>query len=221
MILSEEAIGKTLKWRVFKHINYEGLRKSWQYCLLNLMQEKITDPSFKLLVDQLYKNNQDGFYVNSPPIKNFSVGVISYIVRYMGRPVLAQSRITDYDGETVSFEYTPHGSNQTVTETLPVFDFIKRLIIHIPEQNFKMLRYMGFYHNRNPKHKEYLKRSKKMTPLMFKSHKKINRNWRNRIFHYFGYDPLKCLCGAYLELIELFCSPRKIKFYSLYTSRFT
>jgi len=221
MILCEEAIGKTLKWREFKHINYEGLRKSWQYCVLKLLLEKINDPSFKLLVDQLYKNHQNGFYVNSPPIKRFSVGVINYIVRYMGRPVLAQSRITNYDGDFVSFEYTPHDSNQLITETIPVFEFIKRLIIHIPEHGFKMLRYMGFYHNRHSKYKEYMKRSKRVGPRMYEALKKVNKNWRNRIMYYFRYDPLKCLCGTFMELVELFVSPRKIKFYSLYTSRFT
>ena len=30
-------------------------------------------------------------------------------------------------------------------ETLPVMDFIKRLIRHIPEKHFKMIRYYGLY----------------------------------------------------------------------------
>ena len=45
---------------------------------------------------------------------NFSTGVINYIVRYAGRPVLAQSRITGYGGGKVTFTYTPHGSSELV-----------------------------------------------------------------------------------------------------------
>lgn len=144
MILCEEAVGDSNLWLKFDHINYEALRRSWQYSILKLLSEKITTPSFKSLVNSLYANHKSGFYVNSPPVKNFSSGVVNYIVRYVGRPVLAQSRITHYDGKFVTFTYTPHGSKELVTETVSVFDFIKKLIIHIPDRNFKMIRYHGF-----------------------------------------------------------------------------
>ena len=35
--------------------------------------------------------------------------------------------------------------DQYVQETIPVMDFIKRLIRHIPEKHFKMIRYGGLY----------------------------------------------------------------------------
>ena len=218
MILCEEAIGSSGTWRRFSHINYEALRRSWQYCILKLMSKKIDTPEFKSLVDKLYANHKNGFYVNAPPVKNFSATVINYILRYAGRPALAQSRIIGYDGKTVTFTYTPHGSDQEVTETLPVFEFIKRLIIHIPEQNFRMIRYYGFYYDKNAKYAQYMKRAKKMPLHVFKRQKLIHSSWRHRIMYYFNRDPLKCIkCGAKLELIELFCDPRKIKYYqSLY-----
>ena len=34
---------------------------------------------------------------------------------------------------------------ETVTETIPALDFIQKLIVHIPEKHFKMLRYYGIY----------------------------------------------------------------------------
>lgn len=213
MILCEEAVGNSNLWKKFTHINYEGLRRSWQFSILKLMSEKISDPSFKDLMDKLYAEHKPGFYVNAPPVKNFSSGVINYIVRYVGRPVLAQSRITNYDGKSVSFTYTPHGSDTLVTETLPVFDFMKRLIIHIPDRNFKMIRYYGFYSVRNAKHKQYLLRAKRMTSAMLKNLRCTYKSWRKRIQLSFNYDPLKCACGAYMELIEIFCSPRKITYY--------
>jgi hypothetical protein len=217
MILCEEAIGNSNKWRKFNHINYEGLRRSWQFCVLKLMSQRIKDANFKKLVDELYKNHKSGFYVNSPPVKNFSVGVVNYIVRYTGRPVIAQSRITDYDGDSVTFTYTPHGSDELVSETVPVFDFIKKLIIHIPEQHFKMIRYYGFYNDKSAKHEQYLKRAKKLEHFRFVNLLEIHKSWRKRIRFYFNYDPLLCIhCRSLMILVELFCDPRKIDFYFSY-----
>jgi len=212
MILCEKAIGKSNIWKRFNHINYQGLRKSWMFTLLKRLSGKIQDPSFKALVNKLYQTNDKGFYVYSPPIKNFNAGAINYITRYTGRPALAQSRITNYDGEYVSFTYTPHGETQLVTETLHVFEFIKKLIIHIPERNFKMIRYHGFYLKR--KREQYLRHQKHLTSLEYFSMLAVHGSWRKRILLYFNYDPLKCIyCGATLELSELFCDPRKIKYY--------
>jgi len=219
MILSEEAIGNSGVWKKFKHINYEGLRRSWQYCVLKLLNEKIQTPSFAALVCKLYAEHKSGFYVNAPPVKNFNAGVINYIVRYVGRPVLAQSRITDYDGEYVTFTYTPHGSDELVTEKVTVFDFIKRLIIHIPEQNFKMIRYYGFYCNHSTKHEQYTRKEKRVTLLMFHSLRRVYGAWRERIKHFFHYDPLKCVCGAYFEFSDIFIDPRHISFYYAYGGR--
>ena len=54
VILCEKAIGNSNIWKTFSHINYEGLRRSWQFSLLNLLLGRIPSPSFKALVDKLY-----------------------------------------------------------------------------------------------------------------------------------------------------------------------
>jgi hypothetical protein len=214
MILCEEAVGNSNTWKKFDHINYEGLRKSWQFSVLKRLSGKITDPSFKALVDKLYADHSAGFYVNSPPVKNFSAGVVNYIVRYAGRPVLAQSRITNYDGSYVTFSYTPHSSDGIVSKTLPVFDFIKKLIIHIPERNFKMIHYYGFYCIHSSKYAQYLLRAKRISPAMLMHLRNTYKSWRKRMIAAFSRDPLKCIyCGATLELLEILCNPRKISFY--------
>jgi hypothetical protein len=220
MILCEEAIGNSNLWKRFNHINYEGLRRSWQFSLLKLLSDRINTPAFKILVNRLYKNHDAGFYVNAPPIKRFSVGIINYIVRYAGRPVLAQSRITHVDDDFVAFDYTPHGKNELATETIPIFDFIKKLIIHIPERNFKMIRYYGFYCNHHAMYRHYLRKVKKLPPSMVHTLKKTYKSWRKRIISSFHYDPIKCYCGSYLDFIETFCDPRKIEFYFTYCGTF-
>jgi len=62
--------------------------------------------------------------------------VTKYIGRYLGRPVIATSRIDNYDSKTVTFHYNRHEDNKLVVETIPAMDFIKRLIRHIPEKHF-------------------------------------------------------------------------------------
>jgi hypothetical protein len=213
VILCTEAVGKSGIWKGFNHINYEGLRRSWQFSILKFMAERIQDPAFKQVTDRLYAEHKNGFYVNAPPIKHFSSGVINYIVRYAGRPVLAQSRIKDYNGDTVSFTYTPHGSDELVSETLSAFDFIKRLIIHIPDRNFKMIRYYGFYLDKHSRYKQYLLRKKKMDSTTLAFYRNAYKSWRKRIYLSFHYDPLKCSCGSYFELIDICISTRKIRTY--------
>lgn len=77
--------------------------------------------------------------------------VIKYIGRYLGRPVIATSRIDNYDGTNVTFHYNRHENNALVTQTVSAVDFIKKLIIHIPEKHFKMIKYYGVY----AKHHKY------------------------------------------------------------------
>lgn len=55
------------------------------------------------------------------------------------------TRIDNYDGENVTFHYNRHEDNKLITETVSAVDFIKKLIIHIPEKHFKLIRYYGIY----------------------------------------------------------------------------
>ena len=93
----------------------------------------------------MYTKHAHAFYVRAKPNLCTADITIKYISRYLGRPVIATSRIDDYDGENVTFHYTRHEDNKTVTETIPALDFIQKLIVHIPEKHFKMLRYYGVY----------------------------------------------------------------------------
>ena len=70
---------------------------------------------------------------------------MEYIGRYLGRPVIATSRIDSYDGEFVTFHYNRHEDEKLVTETLPVLDFMARLTQHIPEKHFKMIMVDGSF----------------------------------------------------------------------------
>ena len=107
--------------------------------------EKRIGASFKKMKSSIYKKDKNGFYVYAKPNLCDPDSVVKYISRYLGRPVIATSRIDSYDGENVTFHYNKHEDNSYVEKTLPVLDFIKLLIQHIPEKHFKMTRYYGLY----------------------------------------------------------------------------
>ena len=101
--------------------------------------------SFRKVKAYIYKNCPNGFYIYAKPSLTNNQDVLNYISRYLGRPVIATSRIDNYDGENVTFHYNRHEDEELVTTTVSAIEFIKMLIIHIPDKHFKMIRYYGLY----------------------------------------------------------------------------
>lgn len=106
----------------------------------------------------MYKEHKEGFYVFAPKskFKNY-IELIKYVTRYVARPVMAESRIIDYNGTYVTFWYQRHKDDKIVIEKVHVYEFIARLIIHIPEENFKYIRFYGAYCNSTKCHKSFTK----------------------------------------------------------------
>lgn len=60
--------------------------------------------AFMRLVSKLYRNKSNGFYVHAPSTEFDSTNaIVNYVTRYIGRVVMAKSRITDYDGTYVTY----------------------------------------------------------------------------------------------------------------------
>ena len=71
-------------------------------------------------------------------------------------------------------------------------EFIERLIQHIPQKHYKMIRYGGIY-------ARHRKIDKKLHRAISREKHHIYRSfhkWRAAILSSFGYDPLKCECCA-------------------------
>lgn len=199
-LISEGGVGNITTWRIVKHFNYHFLRNSFRKVLLELMEKNI-GPSFRKTKNQMYTLHSEGFYVRAMPNPCPADKAITYVTRYLGRPVIATSRIDKYDGDFVTFHYTRHEDDKLVTETVPVLDFIKRLIVHIPEKHFKMLRYYGIY-------AKHHKQEKKLYKCLSKEKLRFLRStldWRNSIIVSFGYDPLRCpKCGTSMLVLEVY-----------------
>lgn len=211
-LVSEGGVGNNGFWRKVPHFNFKRLRFSFRTALLNELHQHIGD-SFKKVKSQMYRDHDDGFYVYAKPNDCEPDLVIKYIGRYLGRPVIATSRINHYDGQMVTFHYNRHEDNKLITESIPATEFIARLIQHIPEKHFKMIRYYGIY-ARHRKEDERLYRaiSKQKHTLLLS----FNR-WRESILLSFGYDPLKCpSCGKTMVFFELYFNHQRVSLQELY-----
>ena len=213
-LMSEAIISEQGRLVPYKYFHYVSLRKSFMKCLLDLMYDKIKTKEFYQLKCRLYMQKGNGFYVYAPKIQldsfkhNQVKSLVEYVTRYASHPPMSEARITniDWDNHTVSYYYDPHEDDtveddqlkrgrQFVTEH--VFKFIAKLIRHIPPRHFHTIRYYGFFSNRS------LVPTDKMTKLF--RHNFIHKmkkllGWRHRLIHSFGYDPILCDCGFFMEL---------------------
>lgn len=177
--------------------SYPSFRKRFMKVLLDMLENDIGKKEFRKLKNQIYLNHKEGFYVYAPPSKFKSyTELIKYVCRYVARPVMAESRIIDYDGTFVTFWYQRHNDNLIIIEKLHAFEFISRLIVHIPDKNFKQIRFYGAYHNST---KISINVVKFLTEEKAKFIKTLN-TWKSMIVLSFSINPLNCpICNSFME----------------------
>jgi hypothetical protein len=113
------------------------------------------------------------------------------------RPAIAEYRIVKFEKNEITFWYIDVITKEKKFETLPLFKFIGRLILHINPKGFKAIRRYGFYARNiktplKDKLKFILKKSRFKVKLL---------TWRERIFKLYGRDPLICPnCFSKLKL---------------------
>lgn len=191
MILLDGGISKT-KFVNIDFFSYASFRKRFMKVLLDLLEQNLDKSQFRNIKNHLYFSLKDGFYVYAPKSNHKSLkDLLKYVCRYLSRPVMAESRILDYDGKFVTFWYQRHKDNVIVIEKLHSYQFIQKLIMHIPEPNFKYIRFYGAYHNST---KIYIDLIKMIDNSRVHFRKSLNK-WRTKILFNFHIDPLLCpLC---------------------------
>lgn len=199
----------------FYYLAFEAIRKRFLYTILNLMSKELksisqeTYKNFKSDKAIVLKRCQNGsyFYGKAAYGEGYSIesakAVAKYIARYASHPAISERRILSRDKEkrTVTRFYDPHEDDlkeenekigrQTITEH--VYDFIKRLIIHIPDKGFTTIRYYGFYSNKFKKKDSLFNKlfSTKDIDKMI-----LNLERKHGLLYAFGYNPLICECGT-------------------------
>ena len=206
MLVTMGGMKQSGEWKVYDYLPFPMLRKQWQTVVLKLIR-KVLDNNEKKKVQHLlqkaYSANGEGFYVYAPRQKGNVKEQLAYIGRYIRRPAIALHRIEEYDGEYVTFKYHDKKDGQEKREKLTVEKFIARLLVHIPDEQFKTIRHYGVYSRRI---KAQCKKiisiwQKEMRKWIVKVKKSISRRkWCQRIKEQTGKDPMICPhCGNYYE----------------------
>ncbi len=206
MLVTMGGMKKNGEWKTYDYLPFPMLRKQWQTVVLKLIRRRLSEAEKKKvqpLLQKAYTANGEGFYVYAPKQKGNVKVQLGYIGRYIRRPAIALHRIEEYDGQYVTFRYHDKNDGQEKRERLTVEEFIGRLIMHIPDEQFKTIRYYGVYSRRI---KAVCKKvisswQKEARKWIVKVKRTITRrSWKQRIKEQTGKDPLLCPhCKNYYE----------------------
>jgi hypothetical protein len=95
--------------------------------------------------------NNKSWRVHFEPAIQIPEEVIRYIGRYSKRACISEYKITNIDGENISFKYKDYknpdffGKPIEKVETLNYREFFPRLLQHVPLPYFRIVRYFGAY----------------------------------------------------------------------------
>jgi len=187
------------------------LMPMWRYNVINLFRKtnqkkplvipkailKQLNPlfTFNHFLNRLYKKH---WIVDCAKPSTDHKHNVTYLGGYVKRPPIAESKLRHYDGHEVTFNYLDHTSKTRKTLTLTTEQFIGRFVNHIPDKNFRMIRYYGFLANRV---------RAKLLPLVHQLLGQTSENthhfptYAQLIQKNFGFNPFTCiLCGSMLVL---------------------
>ena len=139
------------KWMLIKVIPYDVLRHKWKEVVLTLLEKHVPDTEENhSLIEYCRTKYGNGFVVIAKRrVTGGKKEIAKYIGRYVRHPAVADCRITDYDGKSVTFYYDKKDVYGNIIKreyvTMEVEEFIGALISHIPDNQFRMVRYYGGY----------------------------------------------------------------------------
>ena len=200
------------KWIGGLYFHHSILKSLWKYAIVKLIRDnfnagKLSFPNpiahladkkeLNKLLDSLWKKD---WVIHLNEQSSNRKRTIDYLGKYLKRPPIGETRIKAYDGNSVTFEYLDHYTGETAEMVLPSADFLERLISHIPDQNFRNIRYYGFLSNRT---------SGKLLQTVYslleqKMRKAARFTWRQMRQTLTGMDPVKCPhCGTRMGLVHI------------------
>lgn len=198
VILSLGGFKKDLSWKKLEYFEPNFFNYSWKHLVLKTI--KSLYPKCSKTMKRITECYKMDFFIN---LKGEALTgdekSLKYLARYLMRPAIAEYRITDYDGKSVTFWYINTKTQEKMNLTLSVIEFMKRLVLHIHPKNFKAIRRYGFY-ARNIISDLKFKLNSLKRKLFF--HKKL-LSWAERLKIQFGKLKLICPnCNIRMELSE-------------------
>jgi hypothetical protein len=200
MLMTEGGLTPNGKWILMPYIDYRTIRRKWQYFILTALRKAMPgNREIAKIINWCYKERKNGFNIQAKRrIEGNTKQAARYMARYVRHPAIADSRIINYDTEKVTFVY--EREEKTYTVVMDKYEFIHNVIKHIPDKNFKMVRYFGI-HARRAKKAVHIAMEK--LGLLVKYVIKPF-SWRKNVKEYTGKDPLKCGdCGGEMLLYKV------------------
>ena len=116
--------------------------------------------------------------------------VVRYLSRYVHRIAIANSRITAYDGESVTFRYKDReAGNVTKHRTVSGPDFARLFLQHVLPPRFVRIRHYGFLAARSRKQLDRCRELLGAPPLTPPAK---DQSWLVTFERLFGSNPLLC-----------------------------
>ncbi len=171
MIVSWGGVKKNGKLREIENefVNYKFLQKKFRINyekelieiyerghLVNSFADRV---SFLTFIKQI---NQQDWQLHLEPAIQTPSEVIRYIGRYSKRACISEYKITNMEGDYISFQYKDYRDRDTEGKpkikelTLHYRKFFPRLLQHVPPPYFRVVRYYGLYSNHGHIASEYL-----------------------------------------------------------------
>jgi len=148
LVVSEGGIDKDGQWRGVGYFDTKKLRRKWQYHVITALKKAVKGTSYEAewsaRLGRLFNDYPTGFDVDAMPERGPVERLVVYLCKYVSSPPISIRRIESYDGTAVTYRYQDHRRG-LVHETLPATEFIGRMIRHLPETGFRMVRYYGIY----------------------------------------------------------------------------
>jgi hypothetical protein len=70
--------------------------------------------------------------------------VLKYLAPYVNRVAISNNRIESVDDTSVTYRFTPSGSQRSVTRTVTRNEFVRGFLQHALPSNFQRIRYYGW-----------------------------------------------------------------------------
>jgi hypothetical protein len=137
---------------VFRGKLLDALRRAWRRGDLRL-PEAMRPQQFFNLLNRLGHKHKTRWNVRIMERDPHGRGVATYLARDRRGGPIKNSRLIAFEGHKVTFQYSDHheatagGRVPKTRMTLPLEDFIQRLLLHVPAPHTQVVRFYGLYHS--------------------------------------------------------------------------
>jgi hypothetical protein len=137
---------------VFRGKMLAALRQAWARGEVTL-PEPLRSQQWLNLLNRLGHPQKTPWHVWIMERYRHGAGVVTYLARYLRGGPIKNARLVAWDGERVTFLYRARheeadgGRPASLRMTLPVADFLQRLLLHVPTPQTRVVRSYGLYHH--------------------------------------------------------------------------